>query len=296
MAVCPVKRSSRYSPVVALAVAVSGAPSSFSVALTALQPGEGGTGTGPVQVRGTVVDHDTSEPLHGAAVSLGRAPGGTAGLGTRVTGRQGGFLFRNVPPGPYRLIVTMQGYRDMEHMLQVPSGRDLNLVLPLSVEPIPLEPIVVEARRSTAPGARESNVADPFVITREEIEARHPSTVTDLLRWVPGGRIAFVPGLGKTLLLRAGCQPGFWIDGARIQNVEGIDRVLSPNDVETIRIYNALELPVELGSHVCGGVVIRTRTGNPLPGGEDEAPDARLLRRLGMAFGLLFVALVFVFR
>lgn len=265
-----------------------------SGALAAGQNGAPQAGVDQVQVQGKVVDHDTGEPVYGAAVSLGRGPGGTSGLGTRVTDEEGRFLFRQVPPGSYRLIVTMQGYRDMGHALEVPSGEDIELVLPLSVAPIPLEPIVVEGRR-TPSGVPGSNVSSPFLITREDIEARHPRILTDILRWVPGGRIATVPGLGRTFLLRGGCRPGFWIDGVRLQDVEGIDRVLSPSDVETIRIYDALELPVELGSHTCGGVVIRTRTG-ARPDAQARGSDAGLLRRVGMALGVLLLMVVLMFR
>ncbi len=288
------QRPGQHPPILALTVAASAALLPFSSAQAAQQSGRPQAGADEVQVQGTVVDHDSDEPVYGAAVSLARGPG-TSGLGTRVTDEEGRFLFRNVPPGSYRLTVTIQGYRDMDHDLQVPSTGDLELVLPLSAAPIALAPIVVEVARS-ARARGESNIANPFLITREEIEARHPVTVTDILRSVPGGRIDNVPGLGKMLLLRGGCLPGIWIDGVRIQNVEGIDRVLSPNDIETIRVYHALELPVELGSDACGGVVIRTRTGSPPPGEDDGANDVGLMHRLGMAVGLFLLALVLVLR
>ena len=52
----------------------------------------------PSVVRGQVMEYETGRPLAGAAVSLASGPGGTQGIGTRVTGSDGTFLFRQCPP------------------------------------------------------------------------------------------------------------------------------------------------------------------------------------------------------
>ena len=70
-------------------------------------------------LRGQVLEHETGMPLAGAAVSLASGPGGTEGIGTRVTNAEGRFLFRRVPPGTYRVIVTLIGYRDLQDTLRV---------------------------------------------------------------------------------------------------------------------------------------------------------------------------------
>jgi len=142
-----------------------------------------------VSVQGTVVDHETGDPVWSAAVSLARGSSGTRGMGTRVTGEKGRFLFRAVPQGSYRLSVTAQGYRTMIDSVQVPAEGELELLLPLSIEPIRLEPIVVTAKRRPPPRRdyeRRLRSRSGFLVTREEIEERRPRFLTELLHRVPG--------------------------------------------------------------------------------------------------------------
>jgi hypothetical protein len=216
-------------------------------------------------------------------VSLGAGPDGTSGMGTRVTNEEGRFLFRDVPPGSYRLSVTILGYQEMADTLRVPPGADLDLVLPLSAEPIRLEPILVEAER-LRPAMRDfenrRRTRHGTFITREEIEAQNAFHLTDLLRMVPGGRIAPAGRFERTLLLRGGCRPDVWIDQVRISSVDSIDQLMSPMDVEAIEVYHGVELPVEFGSNPCGAVVVWTRVGEPAP----SRPG--FWRRLAYASGL----------
>lgn len=221
-----------------------------------------------VLVQGKVVAHETGDPVSGAAVSLRAGPSGAQGRGTRVTGEAGSFLFRDVPQGSYRLSVTAQGYRTMIDSVQVPAEGELELLLPLSIEPIRLEPIVVTAKRRPSPrrdfeSRRRSRSG--FLVTREEIEERRPSYLTELLHRVPGGMVVSTPPHGYTLLLRGQCRPGIWLDGMKVSNVDSIDQLLSPHDVEAVEVYHGWELPVEFGVDPCGGVLIWTRMGTPSP-------------------------------
>jgi hypothetical protein len=216
------------------------------------------------------VDHETGDPVWSAAVSLAPGSSGTRGKGTRVTGEAGRFLFRDVPPGTYRLYVTVQGYRKMTDTLQVPTDEDLELLLPLSVDPIRLEPIIVMAERRPPPRRdyeRRRLSRSVFLVTREEIEERRPRLLTELLNRVPGGIVVSTPPHGYTLLLRGQCRPGLWLDGVKLSGVSSIDQLLSPHDVEAIEVYHGFELPVEFGVDACGGILIWTLMGTPAPGG-----------------------------
>ncbi len=214
-------------------------------------------------VQGTVLEHETGAPLAGAAVSLASGPGGTRGVGTRVTGQQGEFLFQNVPPGTYRLRVDLFGYRSLQNTLRVASSSDVGLVLELSVSPVELEPIVIvvprrrpdylqgfESRRLSIPGT---------FITREDIEERNPNMVSDLFRMVPGARVVPVHPYGYGVLLRGGCRPDIWVDGVKTVGDIGIDQFLIPMDVEAIEVYRGVELPAQFGTNPCGAVVVWTR-------------------------------------
>lgn len=223
-----------------------------------------------VLVQGMVVDHETGDPVWSAAVSLAPGTSGTRGMGTRVTGEGGRFLFRDVPPGTYRLSVTVQGYRKMTDTLQVPTDKDLELLLPLSVDPIRLEPIIVMAERRPPPRRdyeRRRLSRSVFLVTREEIEEKRPRLLTELLNRVPGGIVVSTPPHGYTLLLRGQCRPGIWMDGVRLSGVSSIDQLLSPHDVEAVEVYHGWELPVEFGVDACGGILIWTLMGTPASGG-----------------------------
>ena len=270
----------------------------FSLALFQLCPSGSGPASGqvagrpPVEVErramvgGLVMDHDTGDPLGGAAVSLAPGGAGVSGMGTRVSNAQGRFLFEGVPPGLYRLSVTLLGYHSLSDTIRVSGEGDLDLSLPLSTDPIPLEPIVVVAERERfIPGYQGRDIAGagPYLLTREEIERRHPLRVTDVLASVPGARVLRRSNLQSVVLLRGGCVPTLVLDGIRIANVEGIDRVVNPGDVESLRVYHGAELPVRYGLNHCGGVVIETRQGPDSEGGNETGGGAwRWVALVGM--------------
>lgn len=248
-----------------------------------------------VLVQGKVVDHETGEPIWSAAVSLGSGPSGTQGQGTRVTGETGRFLFRAVPPGTYRLSVTIQGYRTMSDTLQVPAEGDLDLILPLSIDPIRLEPIIVTAeRRPPFRRGFEARHRTPsgFLVTREEIEERNPRLLTELLNRVPGGIVLSTPPFGYTLYLRGQCRPGIWVDGLSVPYVDSIDQLISPQNVEAVEVYHGFDLPVEFGVNACGGVLIWTRVGTPAPPGTGSETGRGILRKLSLAAGIIFLVFI----
>lgn len=218
-----------------------------------------------VRVQGAVVDHETGTLVAAAAVSLVTGPSGVRGRGTRITDDGGRFLFQDVPPGTYGLYVTSPGYRKMTDTLQVQPGEDLELLLPLSADPIPLEPIIVVAERAPISPKRDyegrHRFGPGYLVTREEIERRQPRFITEVLHRIPGGMVVSTPPHGYTLLLRGQCLPGVWLDGVRLIGVTSIDQLLAPLDVEAVEVYHGFDLPVEFGVNSCGGVLIWTRMG-----------------------------------
>lgn len=239
-------------------------------------------------VRGQVLEHETGTALAGAAVSLASGPGGTVGVGTRVTSSEGTFLFRRVPPGTYRVIVTLIGYRDLQDTLQVGPESDLELILPLSVSPVELEPLVVVAERrhlgimGDFEGRRRSRSGTFF--DREEIENRQPMLLTDLLRMVPGARVVPTSPYDYTVRLRGGCRPTLVVDGMQLMTEEGMDHLLPTMDLEAVEVYHGASLPVQFGSNPCGAIVVWTRTGEP------GAGSGSLLQRLAFAAGFFTLA------
>jgi len=248
-----------------------------------------------VTVEGTVVDHETGAPLPGATVSLAAGPSGARGRGTRITDEGGRFLFHDVPAATYRLLVSSPGFREMADTLHVSGAKDLDLILPLSTDPIPLEPIIVTAEPSPMAMRgyeRRRRGGGGFVVTREEILERRPRYVTELLHRVPGGTVVPTPPHGYTLLLRGQCRPGIWIDGVRLVGSSNIDQLVSPQDVEAVEVYHGFELPVEFGVNSCGGILVWTRTGAPPPPGRESDAGGSIIGPLLKAAALVAVILV----
>lgn len=241
-------------------------------------------------LRGWVLEHETAVPVWGAAVSLATGPTGTQGIGTRITGREGDFLFRDVPPGLYRLSVTRMGYADLRDTIRVETGSDLELTLPVSASPVALEPIVVSTRRrprgpESGFESRRRRLSGTFM-TREEIEDAHPHVFTDLLRMVPGARIVPRGPFGHQVFFRGGCVPALVVDGIRIGSDPELDFFLQPSDVEAVEIYHGTYVPVEFGVNSCGAIVVWTR------GGEPSANQEGLWRRVLVAVSLLSLTIL----
>ena len=241
-------------------------------------------------VMGQVQEHETGLPLAGAAVSLASGPGGTEGIGTRVTNAEGEFYFKEVPPGSYRLLVTLLGYRTLEDTLQVQPGAELELTLPLSISPIELEPIVVVAEAREDPFLqdfqRRQRAFSGTFLEREDIEELHPLVFTDLMRRVPGARVIPAYPYGNTVRLRGNCRPVLWVDGVRLTTEMGMDQLLTPMDVEAVEVYHSSWFPVEFGSNSCGAIVVWTRRGEPSP------PREGFWRRLALGGGFLLLAFI----
>jgi hypothetical protein len=211
-------------------------------------------------------------------------------LGTRVTNQEGSFLFRAVPPGTYRVIVTLIGYRDLRDTLEVGLESELDLVLPMAISPIELEPLVVVTNRRDRGimgdfEARRRSRSGTF-FNREEIENRHPLFLTDLLRMVPGARVVPTSPYDYTVLLRGGCRPALWVDGMQLMTAEGMDDILPIRDLEAVEVYHSPSLPGEYGSNSCGAIVAWTRRGEPNSGG------GNFWRRFAFATGFSLLALL----
>jgi hypothetical protein len=243
-------------------------------------------------VRGRVLEQGTDAPLRGAAVSLASGPDGTRGIGTRVTGDSGDFLFRRVPAGLYRVSVTLLGYTDLRDTLRVEEGSGMELVLPLSASPIPLEPIVVSAERRRpdhlAGFERRRRTLGGTFMDRQEIEGRGALVFTDLLRTVPGARVVPVSYYGHGVLFRGGCAPSIVIDGLRLSPTRDLDALLQPMDVEALEVYTGSFIPAEFGPNSCGAIVVWTRRGEPNIG------QGSFWRRLLVAVGFISLAWLLV--
>ena len=256
------------------------------------QAREGGPGV-PLTVQGLVVDQVARSPLEDAAVSLAPGPGGGSGLGTRITDEEGYFEFDSVPPGTYTVVVTLLGYRERRDTLRVEPGDHLDVLVALSVDPIPMDPIVVEVRRPFVPVYVEDfehrrRTRSGTFFTREDIDNRGFLRFSDLLRMVPGARVTPSGLYGQVVTLRGGCRPQLWVDGVRTLTSLGMDDILPTMDVAAVEVYHGVQTPAEFGSHSCGTIVVWTRRGEPGPA------TGSFWKRLALAAGFVAATLLLI--
>ena len=244
-------------------------------------------------VRGWVVQHETGAPLVGAAVTLASAQEGLSATGSVVSGEAGFFGFPSVPPGLYRISVTLLGYSSSSDTVRVVGAADVEITFPLAVEPVDLEPVVVVVRRRPVGPLegfeRRRAMQRGVFLDRDEIDATNASEFTDLVRNIPGARL--VPtATGSDLYFRGGCTPDLFLDGAHIGSTSNIDAFLRLEDLEAVEVYRGPEMPGEFGNNLCGAIVAWTLRGH-VPG--DEENDRSLRKQLIFAGSLVAAILGF---
>lgn len=215
-----------------------------------------------------LVRDSAGSPVRGALVTIAMLQ-----LETR-TDTLGAFQFARVPTGATSLLVRRMGYAPQTISHLVSGGSVDSLSLTLTAQPLRLEPMVVSERE-----LRRRLYIDEFhrrrlrgeghYITREEIESRNTSRLTDVVRNVPGIRIMRTRGgngvrFVSAASMRLNCAPMIWLDGQRAPGME-LDEITA-SDIEGIELYSGpSQTPLRFSQNqqsTCGTIVIWTR----LPG------------------------------
>lgn len=232
-------------------------------------------GGGAQIVNGTVVEDSSHTPLAGVTVTLLRVGGGPGGS-ARADG-SGAFLLVLERPGSFLLRATHPSYKPIESdTLTLRADEAVTLELRMAREAIVLEPLVVTARvdrrlRAFHDRARTSGFGS--FITRSDIERRGGTGPAELLRGVPGVRLAFIaPCAGcveeEVIFLRGvvdRCIPTVLIDGLAVKQDANfpLKTLLAVDQIEGVEVYvEPGVVPPALGGHggSCGLVAFWTRS------------------------------------
>ncbi|MDB4907672.1 MAG: TonB family protein [Gemmatimonadetes bacterium] len=198
---------------------------------------------------------------------------GTPLLRTDSTGR---FVAEHLSEGHVAVLVRKLGFEMRRLNVEVSATQRDTLEIVLEGSDVAIaDPEVDALHDRLADFNRRRSRATGWYFTRAEIERRHPTNLSDLLRTLPGVRVALGNDgkarlrMGRSITSsanRVDCPVEYVVDGVRpaLFNIDD----MNPMDVEGIEIYNgAAALPPELTSHngnsSCGVIVIWTR----LPGG-----------------------------
>ncbi|HEX8393164.1 MAG TPA: carboxypeptidase regulatory-like domain-containing protein [Longimicrobium sp.] len=217
----------------------------------------------------------------------------------------GVFGFSGVTPGRFRLRAGRVGYTTAQSGYLILGHNDTIVVnMRVSVTEVVLEPVTVVARSASRSSAmlrgfyERADRGLGSYLTRDHIERRNASYVSDLLLTVPGVRSAgWQPGGRQLYLARSfktgpgGCPVQFFVDNVHVNRTgslaargfaritagdtvamargtdpfqPSIDEIVDPASIEGIEVYPGLgSVPAEFSSPEarCGTVVIWTRRG-----------------------------------
>lgn len=219
-----------------------------------------------VPLVGDVIDA-LGQPLADVEVTL-------VGTGLRArTDSRGFWLFRDPPTGAYVLTARRLGYAPINHPINVFAGvadtvnlitARLNKLTPVQVQ----STMDAAGRDATAMAERllQIRVSTGRLLTRDDILARKPAGVVDLIQGVPGilaqrtARGISVAttraGTGAMQIEGQGCQVQFFLNRQPV-DVEDV-QALSPLQFRSVEVYpnTSIMTGLPLMSGKCGAVVI----------------------------------------
>jgi hypothetical protein len=231
-------------------------------------------------VTGRVLESETGRPLPDVVVYLRSTAG--HGVANVVTDTAGDFRVQSPRFGRFVLVASLIG---METVTSPPFDVQLGsveVVLRMGATAVPLDPLTVETRSSAELGFllgyyermdRNQRAGTGRFITRDEIERRNPSNISDLLYDLPRLTIHDERGRGRYVTMRGAqgdCIPAVFVDGTRM-NRRGqayVDENTRPSDLEGVEIYTGLaQLPgVYHDERNCGVILFWSRRTAGPPG------------------------------
>ena len=191
-----------------------------------------------------------------------------------VSDPQGSYRVADIPLGRATLRVRRLGFQPLTMEVAVDSVTTYAVDLWLAPVPHQLAPVLVRERREVYDARlagfeeRRAKKVGHF-ITRERIERSHSSSLVDLLREVPGVRIAPRGGIDRAVRLRgSSCAPLVFIDGAPASAAEFDLGIIDPATVEGVEVYSSVAtVPSQFvgprGLDRCGVIAIWSRPARP---------------------------------
>jgi hypothetical protein len=251
-------------------------------------------------VQGHLVDDGSNAPLGGGQVVLVGSEGrAQRRVTTDLTGR---FSFQDITPGPFRMRASKLGFETaVTPYIQTENGDTVVVEVRLARGAVLLAPVTVVARSRPRPSIQLEGFYDRmeagfgYFITRDDIQRRNASYISDLIMTVPGMRLGGTTVGGRrtvvsTRALRGwgSCPVQVFVDGFHM-NRRGVSRVeavmdstggaifneesdpnfsiddhIVPNSIEGMEVYKGTsDVPAEFWTPdaMCGTVVIWSRRG-----------------------------------
>jgi hypothetical protein len=210
-------------------------------------------------ITGIITNRENSVPIPDATVKL-------LGGSTITSDSAGSFGFSKLRGGTHVIEVRAIGYEKAMRLVDVADGGLAKTAIEMEVAVAQLIGVVVEAKKSRGRRFQEferrREQGHGFFFTREEIEERNATSLTDILRTVRGVRLDCTGTQCRVHMARSqrGCQPQYYVDSV-LSNEFGPSTPV--RDIEGIEVYlGPSETPAEfLGINAgCGVIAIWTRS------------------------------------
>lgn len=216
-------------------------------------------------VRGSVIEAPSGAPISGAAVLL--LDERDRGILEVLSDDQGQFVLSLPSPGTYRLSVTRIGYNPARSgLFEAASANAPAVEVSLTVKPVALDSLEILStprvpRLERLGFYKRKEIGWGYFINREEIRERHPTWVTDLIRGLPGVRIAYDElGVPKGAYLR-NCLLSVVLDGVPV--TVDPNTLVHPSEIEGMEVYpSVVGVPAQYRRGLagpCGTILIWTR-------------------------------------
>lgn len=205
-------------------------------------------------------------PVANARVGL---MGGAQATQTKANGE---FFLDSLPSGTQSLIVRSFGYRPTEVPVELSTRAPQRVAVQLGAYVPELSPVEVISKREEGlqkvgfTGRKRGSAGGHFM-DPDQIEKRHASLFTDLLRTVPGIRVQLVQNRAMLYSTRSSSGDGcvsVYVDGGPWQQLDAgdLDSFVRPEEVAAIEVYQAGQVPPQFSnsSSSCAAVVVWTKT------------------------------------
>ncbi|MBW7886781.1 MAG: TonB-dependent receptor [Bacteroidetes bacterium] len=226
-------------------------------------------------LKGTITDSETGEPLPGANVFL---KGTGFGASSDIEGR---YFLSNVTEGAYVLRISYLGYKTQE--MNVVIHREEGRIINFKLRPEALEgkDVVITAQAEGQLGAVNRKLSSLVVVdavSKDRIQELHDANAAESVGRLPGMSVLRSGGEGQQVVVR-GIQPKYnniTIDGIKMASTNADDRsvdlsVISSEMLEGIEVTKTVT--ADQVADVIGGTVNfrmreakETEEGNPIFG------------------------------
>ena len=134
-------------------------------------------------ITGTIIDGSNNETLVGASILIEGTYRGTA------TNMEGSFIFRNIQPGQYTLVVTYIGYDRVQKGVVVEAGEETNVEIVMDWSGIAGEEIVISAQARGQTAAINEQLGSrriQNIVSSERIRELPDASAATALSRLPG--------------------------------------------------------------------------------------------------------------